>query len=152
LRHEGRSRAKFKKKKIGSNQTTRLWMGKNLFLPLWRDEILQNARKRASGNASSGNCKWSAIPPWRGIGQTGGRTQPSNQLSHPWPATIAADVRFNNGIQFRIIGEGGGLLFPLRKEFYFSDFSCSVIQTRRLICTRLTHCPVGPTPNHVPFN
>jgi len=100
-------------------------MGKNLFLPLWRDEILQNARKRASGNASSGNCKWSAIPPWRGIGQTGGRTQPSNQLSHPWPATIAADVRFNKGIQFRITWgrrSRGGLLFPLRNEFSFQIF------------------------------
>ena len=83
-------------------------MGKNLFLPLWRDEILQNARKRASGNASSGNCKWSAIPPWRGIGQTGGRTQPSNQLSHP---SIAADVRFNKEIQFRITW--GRRPFPL---------------------------------------
>ena len=94
MRCEGRSRANFFLKKWLQPDTK--VMGKNLFRS-WKDEILQDARKRASGNASSGNCKWSAIPPWRGIGQTGGRTQPSNQLSHPWPATIAADVRFNKG-------------------------------------------------------
>jgi len=146
LRHEGRSRAKFKKKLAPTRQQGYGW-GRIC-------SCLSGGMRfcRTPESASSGNCKWSAIPPWRGIGQTGGRTQPSNQLSHPWPATIAADVRFNNGIQFRIIGEGGGLLFPLRNEFYFSDFSCPVIQTRRLICARLIHCPVGPSPNHIPFN
>jgi len=35
------------------------------------------------------------------------------KVSHPWPATIAADVRFNKGIQFRITWGRRRSPFPL---------------------------------------